>query len=326
MLPSMVIKEIPIEEIDAGNETFRVSEGLDSRQVLNSLREIGQLNPVILLEQKSKMAIVGGFRRIQAMRRLGMPRALARILSSEDADTTKAFEIALWDNLSHRELNPLEKARVLFKLKGLCGIPQDRLAERYLPMLGLAPNANVLRSYLLLHEIHSGLRQCLVDGRLTHTSLEYLAEMTFPAQESVASLMGKIRLSASLQKKLLGELNDLAGMTGNTFEAPLRDPQVLEVLDNAALSPFQKGEKVYDILYRMLNPSLSQAIERFNAQKKRLGLPGSIRINAYPFFEEPGLRVEFDATDAEHFRRLAAALETAAQSPEVDGLFDADKS
>jgi hypothetical protein len=326
MLPAMDFKEIPIAEIDVGNEAFRISEELDSTQVLDSLREIGQLNPVTLLELNSRLVIVCGFRRVQAMQRLGMPRALARILTDENTDTAKAFETALWDNLSHRALNPLEKARVLCKLKKMCGVPDDRLTEIYLPILRLAPNANVLRSYLLIHEIHSGLRQCLMDERLTHTSLEFLAELPASTQESVSSLMGKIRLSASLQRKLLGVLNDLAGTTGNPVEAPLMDPQVLATLEDAGLSSFQKGEKVYECLYRLLNPRLSQTTDKFSARKKLLGLPGSIRINAHPFFEEPGLRVEFDASGIDHFRQLAAALDDAAQSPEMEGLFDLEKS
>jgi hypothetical protein len=324
MLPAMVFKEISLEEINAENDTFRISEEIDSAQVLDSLREIGQLNPVILLELKPQMAIVCGFRRIRALRQLGICRSLARILSSEDFDTTKAFEMALWDNVSHRELNPLEKARVLFKLKNVCGMPDEKITGIYLPILGLAPNANVLRSYLSLHEIHSGLRQCLTDGRLTHASLEYMTEMSSSPQESIASLMSRIRLSASLQKKLLGVLNDLRGMTGNAFEAPLGDPHVLAVLEDAGLSPFQKGEKVYERLYRLLNPRLSQAGERFIARKQLLGLPGSIRINAHPFFEEPGLRIEFDASNVDRFRRQAEALHEAAQSPDLEGLFDLD--
>ena len=318
----MVLKEITLEQINAENETFRISEELDSTKILDSVREIGQLNPVILLDLKPQLVIVCGFRRIQALKKLGAPRALVRILSSAEIDSTKAFETALWDNVSHRELNPLEKARVLFKLKNMCGIPDDRLGEIFLPVLGLASNANVLRSYLLLHEIHSGLRQCLMDGRLTHASLDYLAEMPASAQQSIASLMSRIRLSASLQRKLLGVLNDLAGMKGHPFEAPLEDPQVPAILEDAGLSPFQKGEKIFERLYRLLNPRLSQAEDRFIAKKKLLGLPGSIRINAHPFFEESGLRVEFDASGIDGFRRLATALQEAAQSPEMEGLFD----
>ena len=182
MLPSMIFKETDLEEIDVENETFRISEGLDSAPVLDSLREVGQLNPVILLELKPRMAIVCGFRRIRALRQLGKAGVLARILSAEDCDRTGAFLLALWDNLAHRQLSPLEKARVLFKLGNMCGVSTERLVRAYLPALGLAPNENVLHSHLLLNELHQDLRRCLAEGKLTQPSAEFLAEMPVPVQ------------------------------------------------------------------------------------------------------------------------------------------------
>jgi hypothetical protein len=148
--------------------------------------------------------------------------------------------------------------------------------------------------------------------------------MPSAVQESIVFLMGRIRLSASLQKKLFGLLSDLAAMTGNSFDAPFRDPEMLAILEDAGLSPFQKGEEAHRRLYRLLNPRLSQAADRFVARKKLLGLPGSIRINAHPFFEEPGLTVEFEVSSAESFRQLAAALQGAAQLPELEGLFQVE--
>lgn len=324
MLHLMILKDISLEDISLENEAFRISEQLDSASVRNSLRQVGQLNPVILLDQKPQMAVVCGFRRIHALKQLGLPQAFARILSEKDFDAAKAFELALWDNLSHRQLDPLEKARALFKLKNMCGVPNDKLVSVYLPILGLAPNANVLHNCILLNGVHQDLRRCLIEGRLTQSSVEYLAELPAQIQEYVASLMSKIRLSASLQKKFLQLLDDLACMTGAHFDAPLKNPQVISILEDAGLSPFQKGEKVYNNIYRIMNPRFSQAVDRFLAQKKLLRLPGSIQINAHPFFEEPGLRVEFDASSIDRFRQLAAALQDAAQSPELEGLFQLD--
>jgi ParB-like nuclease domain len=324
MLRLMIFKDISLDEISLENEAFKISEELDSAPVRDSLRQVGQLNPVILLDQKPQMAIVCGFRRIHALKQIGSHQAFARVLSDKDFDAARAFELALWDNLSHRQLDPLEKARVLFKLKNMCGTPNDRLVRVYLPLLGLAPNANVMDNYILLNGIHHNLRQCLIEGRLTHASLECLAELPTQIQEYMASLMSRIRLSASLQKKILNLLDDLASMTGGPFDAPLKSPQVMAILEDAGLSPFQKGEKVHGSLYRLKNPRHSQAVDRFLAQKKLLKLPGSIQINARPFFEEPGLHIEFDASSIDRFRQLAAALQDAAQSPELEGLFRLD--
>jgi hypothetical protein len=182
----------------------------------------------------------------------------------------------------------------------------------------------VLDSYLSLNSIHAGLRRCLIEGRLTLSSLESLVEQPIQIQERIASLMEKTRLSASLQKKVLSLLSDLSSVTGTSFDAPFNDPQMMAMFEDAGLSPFQKGEKVHEILYRLVNPRLLRAIDRFQAQKRALNLPGSIRISAHPFFEEPGVHVEFDASDPDRFRRLAASLHDAAQSPELAALFQVE--
>ena len=83
----MTILKMPLDEISFENQTFRISEEIDSVPVLDSIREVGQLNPVILLDLQPKMAIVCGFRRIHALKRLGNSEAFARVLPTEDFST-----------------------------------------------------------------------------------------------------------------------------------------------------------------------------------------------------------------------------------------------
>jgi len=157
---AMDFKTIQFEEIDIEDETYRISEELDSASVLDSLKEIGQLNPVLLLDQAPLKIIVCGFRRIRALRKLNRSQAFARILSIESHDMLQRFRLSLWDNLSHRRLNPLEKARLLHKLRNVCNVSRDILIETYLPLLDLAPHQSVLESYIRLNGIHPALRQC----------------------------------------------------------------------------------------------------------------------------------------------------------------------
>ncbi len=321
MLQLMILEQMPLEEISFEREAFRISEILDSASIRNSLAQVGQLNPVILLDQESRKTIVCGFRRVFALKMLGKERVSARILSSADISVPQAFDLALWDNLSHRELNLLEKARVLAKLRIMCGIGEERLRDFYLPALGLSSSPAVLRNYLRVDGMHEGLRQCLLAGKLTHSSLELLAAKPESVQESVAELMDRIRLSASLQRKVLNLLEELASMRGASFDAPLKEPQMRTTLEDPALSPFQKGEKVHENLYQQMHPRLSRAVERFQNQKKLLGLPGSIQIQPHPFFEDPGVRVSFDAPDVHRLRQLTAALQKAAESPDMEELF-----
>ncbi len=320
----MIFKEILFEEIDIDNEAFRITEILDSEPLLDSLRAIGQLNPVLLMDRSPRKVIVCGFRRIRAMKRLGKSQVLARIISEEGPKPSEVFGLALWDNLSHRQLGPLEKARALLVLRQTCGLTDDVLIKTYLPLLGLASHEGVLRAYLALNNVRPGLRHCLTEGQLTHSSIEYLAEMPSQVQDSIAALMTSIRLSASLQRKVLALLEDLSAIAEAQLDAPLAHPGVLAVLDDSRLSPYQKGEKLHEVLYRLRNPRLSQATDRFLAQKRKLGLPGSIQITSNPFFETADLRVEFSASSVERVREQAALLHKAAQLPELEGMFQLD--
>jgi len=110
----MIFQEIALEQIGFEDETFRLSEQLDFTPVRDSLREVGQINPVVLLDGHPQMKIVCGFRRLRALKQLNKSHALARILDSKAVGSRNAFDLALWDNLSHRQLDPLEKARAAF--------------------------------------------------------------------------------------------------------------------------------------------------------------------------------------------------------------------
>jgi len=195
--------------------------------------------------------------------------------------------------------------------------------EVYLPALGLPPHPGILRSCLSLYRAHPELQKCLIEGRLTQSSVETLAEKSVQIQERFAQLMTRVRLSSSLQKKVLNLLEELTAISGTEFGEPLCLPKAIQIISDSRLSFFQKGEKLNELLYQVRYPRLSRAVDKFSADKRLLGLPGSIRISADPFFETGDLRVEFDASSPEQFRKLADALHSASRNPVLEELFNA---
>jgi ParB-like chromosome segregation protein Spo0J len=315
-------REMRLEQIDFSDETFRISEDLEPASLQASLREVGQLNPVILRENAaSRPAIVCGWRRLTALRRLGENRCIARCLPREEGGPLSAFRIAIWDNLAQRQFDALEKARILFTLEHACAVEETILVDRYLPLLGLASHKNVLQSYLRLHLLSADLRRHLIEGRLTVASAEHLAGQNRKAQDAMASLFDRSRFSASLQRQVLDLVDDLAAIGECGAEEIVGSPEIRAALSDPGLTPFQRGEAVCRILHRRRNPRLSQAEERFQAEKGKLDLPGSVRLTPDPFFEKPRIRVEFDSPTAASFREIADALHRAARSPGIDGLF-----
>jgi ParB-like chromosome segregation protein Spo0J len=319
----MIIREVPLSAIEFEDETFRISEDLGLERMIASLRAVGQVHPVLLLERaiSEPSEIVCGFRRLHGLRALGKAGAFARILNAAEFTTLEVFLRAIWDNLAQRPLNPLESARVLFTLRQKCGVKDQALIEQFLPLLGLSPHRNVLQSYLGLHQLHAELRRLVKEGHLTLASAERLSREAPDAQARVAPVWSSIRLTASLQRELLDLAEDLAAISGATPSGVLADPEILSITRDAGLSGYQKGQKIHDLLYRRRNPRLSMARDAFLAEKSRLNLPGSVRLSPDPFFERPRLRVEFDVNSARAFRETVAALDLACRAPSLDRLF-----
>jgi ParB-like chromosome segregation protein Spo0J len=317
----MTFKEIHLEEIDFSDETFRISENLDPQSMRTSLSEVGQLSPVVLVPKEGAYQILCGFRRARALRDLGRACVSARIFPDGGRDPLAAFRLALWDNIAQRELEPLEKARALFALRETCRVDRDTTVAVYLPVLGLKPHRNVLDTYLNLHTLSPLLRQLVNAGQISTASAERMASMSPDAQEAVADLLEKIRLSASLQREVLGLIEDLAAIMNSSARDLLGRPEIRAIATDSTLSPFQRGERIRETLFRWRNPRLSGTADLFLRRKLELNLPGTVRLLPDPFFETTRLRVEFDVSSAETFRDIAAALQEAARLPALDGLF-----
>ncbi len=318
----MDLQEVPLERIDIDDETFRISEDLDPVLLQDSLREVGQLHPVTLLARPdSRPVIVSGFRRLRALRRAGSSSCLARFLPAEPCSSLEAFRIALWDNVAHRTLAPLEKARALFVLKNSCAVSAEEIVSSYLPILGLDSHKNVLHLYLRLHLLDPALRKFVTEGSLAAANAERLAGMSQGAQSAAAALFARARFSASLQRRMLDLAEDLAAMDGTGIENVFAQPEVAGILSNGTLTPFERGEAVFGVLYRRRNPRLSAAESRFKEAKDKLGLPGFIRLAADPYFERPRVHVEFEASSAAGFREIGATIQRAGQSSALAELF-----
>jgi ParB-like chromosome segregation protein Spo0J len=320
----MIFEEISLSSIDYEDETFRISEELDFAGMVASLQAVGLIHPVVLVETTRPLPfmIVCGFRRLHGLRSIGSGKTPARILKATEHSRFELFLKAVWDNLSHRQMAPLEAARILYKFRHEHGLEDDVLVERFLPLLGLSSHRNVLRGYLQLHRLHPELRSQLRAGHLTLSTAERLAQAAPEIQAGAARTLGKVRLSASLQREVLDLAEDLAAMTSTTLAHVLSQPEILAVAEDTRLSAFQRGEKIHGCLYSLRNPRITGARENFLAEKAGLALPGTVRISADPFFETPRLHVEFDVASARAFRETVDALGAACRKASLDRLFE----
>jgi len=104
----MEVKEIPLGEIRGTAFNIRADlEGI-SQELLDSIREHGVKQPILLRQKDSFYEIVAGARRFAACRKLGLSTIPSII---EALDDKASFELALTENLQRKTLSPFEEAR-----------------------------------------------------------------------------------------------------------------------------------------------------------------------------------------------------------------------
>jgi len=118
---------IPIEKIEPNAGNPRRDAG-DLQRLTESVRELGVLNPLLVrfLPDSGKYGIISGQRRYQAASAAGLSELPC---IEKDVDDAEAIEIALTENLHHKELTSSEQAIWIHELARL-GMTHEEIARR----------------------------------------------------------------------------------------------------------------------------------------------------------------------------------------------------
>lgn len=120
---------VPMSEIIEPPAALRGSINPERlRELAASLREYGQLQPIVLMPDGDRFQIVAGHRRFLAARLLGWETIEAKVL----AKTLGTWELhALAENVHREDLTPVEEARVLYRLIVDQGRDVDAVAQQF---------------------------------------------------------------------------------------------------------------------------------------------------------------------------------------------------
>ncbi len=119
---------LSIHEIDTNPDQPRRSFPEESlKQLAESIRSAGILQPILVVPEGDRYRIVAGERRFRAARIAGLSEVpvIIRELSEEEQ-----MEIALIENLQREDLNPIEESEAIRSLMDKCGYTQEQAAKR----------------------------------------------------------------------------------------------------------------------------------------------------------------------------------------------------
>ena len=182
------VKNIDIKKIKAGRFQPRSNFDKDKlNELTNSIKKQGVLSPILVRELGlNEFEVIAGERRLRASKMAGLESIPCLVDQKKDQD---ALISALIENLQREDLNPVEEARGLDRLKREFGLTQDEVATS----TGKARStiANSLRILSLPNSVLDMLSRGLIEKG--HAKL--LASLTPEEAERIAIKTSKESLS-----------------------------------------------------------------------------------------------------------------------------------
>ena len=182
------VKEISIEKIKAGRFQPRANFNKDKLEELtNSIKTQGVLSPILVRELGlNDYEVIAGERRLRASKMAGLETIPCLVDQKQDQD---ALISALIENLQREDLNPVEEAKGLDRLKREFGLTQDEVAA------STGKARSTIANSLRILSLPSLVLDMLSKGLIEKGHAKLLATMSPGDAESLAKQITKNGLS-----------------------------------------------------------------------------------------------------------------------------------
>lgn len=236
------VRPLALDEFDCSYVRYRLQAGDEVRQrMIHSLRNYGQLAPVVIFLRQDQPVLVDGFKRHDAARESGVLAELLTRRINADERSAKAAMYGL--NRLGGHLDQLEEAWIVQALVREDGLSQPAVAQ----LLG-RHKSWVCRRLALLEKLSDAVREELALGLISATMSRQLTRLPAGNQAETLAAVRREDLNAA---ELRGVVDLLLGCSSR--------PQVEFVLEK----PRQALRQAAGEIIRTYDPRLSVAGNRF---------------------------------------------------------------
>ena len=179
------------------------------KELSDSIKEHGIIQPLVLRKLGSKYEIIAGERRYKAAQMAGLSTVPAVISNIDD---NSSAEIALVENIQRKDLTPIEEAKSYKNLLDKGYLTQEKLAKKM--GLSQASIANKLRLLNLSDEV----QQALLENKISERHARAL--LSLETHEEQTEWLNKILTNRLTVRQLDQELKKLKNKNEET-EIPL---------------------------------------------------------------------------------------------------------
>lgn len=153
------VENIKISDIEPNQ--FQPRKHFDDeslRELSNSIKEHGIIQPIIVRKVDFGYQIVAGERRWRAAKLAGLKEIPAII---KDFDDQKVMEIALIENLQREDLNPIDEAKAYKSLMEQFNLTQEEISKR------VGKSRSAIANSIRLLNLDEKVQNMLMEGKIT---------------------------------------------------------------------------------------------------------------------------------------------------------------
>lgn len=164
------VNEVSVEQIQSNPHQPRQNfDQASLEELVDSIKEHGILQPLIVLPVKSGYQLIAGERRLRAAKMLGLKKVPVVVRSATEQ---QKLELAIVENVQRQNLSPIERALSYQSLVDEFSMTQEEVAKKV--GQSRAAVANTLR----LLSLPEHMRKSLLEGRITEGHAKALLSVT----------------------------------------------------------------------------------------------------------------------------------------------------
>jgi len=289
----MNFKEIIVDpvDIDSRDKTYRITTETRCEDLVASIESLGLIHLPFIRKKGLRFIIVGGFRRIAALKKLGIAPVKARLLAGHVA----CARVAIADNSLQRQLNLVEMSRALHLLADISH-DAEHLAEQA-AALALIENPRLMEKIKPLCRLPGFIQKGIVSGSISLTMALELGALSSAAAKALVGLFAGLKLGLNRQREMLTLLREISLRDEIPLQAVIGEDRLQGLFRAEELDLPQKTREILELLRQRRFPSITAAGDRFERLKKDLKLGSGIKLIAPKNFEgtEYNLNMSFNS-------------------------------
>ena len=308
------VHRVPLSQIDTSDQTFRITTNSDFTDITPSIRQMGLLQPPMLVPEGKGFAVVYGFRRIAACQTLSIADIPARIDNGHLSGLEHA-QMAIADNTFQRPLNIVEQSRALALIQRFA--PEDADWRAAARLVGLPDSRAALQRLLPIADMPESLQMAIVSGSIALPVAISITKLQPDDGHVLSALLQRINTGLNNQRELIELIVETSIIKEMTVSRLLELSDIVSIFEQDDTPMPQQVQRLRQVLKKMRYPELNRAEDDFHRAYKGLNINPAIQLHPPRFFEGQTFRLNLSVRSRQELKQLLADLEKIAGASEI---------